>query len=183
MIATPVVSKVFRFNGTYNSASPINVLFSDVLNYVTVALDTTHLSNIFETCRIARVEAWAQATGLVGCNLGIEFPSNNTSLGAISRRAVGSSLSTARPVYVSLTPAPGSQQAMWNQTSSDIAFILNGPTTSALDVIIDVHVSYNMFDTTVAPATHVVAGATAGAVYYRALDAARTFLPVELPTL
>lgn len=179
---TPQIHKVFRFTGSLAGNTTYNVLYSDILQYICVALDTTHVSNIFEACKLSRVEAWA-AGGGGGNSFAIEFPVNNTALGAPSKRFVGSSLSTAQPIYIDARPAPNSEQAMWQKTSADVCFKVSGLPSGAISVLFDVHITYNMFDDVTAPTTRVVAGATAGSVYYSAMEASKVILPVELPTI
>lgn len=179
IVSSVGVNKIFRFTGTVTGLSTI--LYSDIMSYVLMAVDATHVTNMFETCKINSIEVWAQ-NGSTSANLiALELPANDDYLGSRSAIYTNETLSADKPSHVFCRPPATSAQSFWQRSSSLVAFNL---TTSANSVVvIDLNISYVVSDKILALPSRVVVGATANSIYYGAMEAARGFLPLGLPSI
>ncbi len=182
MQSSITINKVFRFFGTSDTTQA--VLYSDLLAYVGLAVDTTHVTNIADIVKLNSIEAWGATQSDGSSTIAIELPANNTSIGAKSVYKSDTSLSVSFPAHVLMKVPANCSQYNWQQSSSNVAFNLyHSSLGNTNPVIVDVNISLVLSDTVLALNSRVVSGATANSMYYGPMNASAAFVPVILPTI
>ncbi len=170
-----------------NNTGAQSITYTNILDSWLVAGTATNGYQLFDYVRIKRVTVRAMAVGYPyvaaatvvapTATVGIEFPGLvNGALGGGKQKS-DTSLGTTRPAYVTLTPDPESQQAQYQASRTDVAFVVrfvDGGGTALSGAVVDVDLVFrNSADVNPAAVASAIAGATSGAIYYGGLDGAR----------
>jgi len=177
------VAKVLRFIA---SAALVNVdiSFVDLLDLVVMATSATAGYQLFSAFKLGKVSIWGpMAAALTPVTASIEYsPIGTAGIGGPQRIWSDTSMGATEAAYVSKAPPKESAQSKWQTDNAGTAFFrLNGPIGS----IVDLAITYVMQNgQTPQVASTVLAGATVGQIYVRALDSngATLLTPVSYPT-
>lgn len=182
LVASIQIDKVVRFK--FSAAlSNVAIVDTDLLDLFCVASTPTYAYQLAFAIKVRKMEMWVDPVA-GGSLCSIEDVATGR-VGGPSRIKEDTTLGVSRPAHIVWVPAAGSQQSLYlsvPQQNSYQWFELNSSGAGYLDV----HLSLILQDGE-APA-HVsaaVIGATAGALYIRALDSSSTksILPVSYPTI
>lgn len=177
--ANPEVSRRYRFTSSSGTSTAITT--SLLLNACGVAATAANTgSAIFQSVKVRQIEIWTPpAAQGAAATCSVLWPAGNQSQ---PREVSDTTVSVASPAHVRTSPPPGSLAGFWT-TSAATLFTLVAPPGS----IIDVWVSLIMGDGTTSSGTATLVGATAGRIYYCALDsstaAGSIYPPVSLTQL
>jgi len=181
--------KTFRFK----ASAAKNGSFSDVdlFNMLVLASSTTNCWRLLTGIRIRKLEIWApMLSDLVPVTVTAEFSgvstTNVSSVGGPRRMHSDTSMGSNCPAHIVAKPDPGSLAAFWFNylnviaTATPICSLVIS-INSIIDLTVDCVVSNNE---TVASVI-VIAGATVGQVYLRALDStgANVLVPTDYRTI
>jgi len=160
-----------------NSGTNQNVTYQNLLDTFLVASGATAVWDVFQAVRIRAVEAWA--VPVIGNASTVEVQFLGNVAGQYGKPQVFTDTSMGiQPAHVRAVPARKSTLALWQQSSTDVAFNLICPTGT----VIDLELSFiGRFGVPLA-AQNVSAATSAGAFYIRGFDglaiAATKFTPV-----
>jgi len=180
---TCVVKRRLRFKATAASASDVLTAasFGDLMCVTPTAATGVQLGNFF---KVHSIEIWGpMAADLAPVSVSIEWAGAVVGMLGKSVRHSDTSMGSAEPAHVRSTPPPKSQVSQWLSTLN-----ANGVCTLVYpaNAIVDIVYSLVLRDDGVATAvTGAVAGATAGALYVRALNSPsnNNLVPVSNPTI
>jgi len=144
--------------------------YADLLDTLLVATSSTTLYDLYMGVKINSVEAWYLPAGGSTATPGtISVVFDGVTLGAQGDQKIHTDTSMGvEPAHVKAAPAPMSQQAQWQTSSTSGAFFLQCP----IGTVIDVSCSFRnpvvgVFKQAQLPGV----GLSTGAIYYRGLDA------------
>ncbi len=131
-----------------------------------------------ESFRIRKVELWAPPPSQgAASTISLEWlgSANSPSL-----EVSDTTVSVSRPAHIVTKPPVQALSSFWQQPSGTVAFTLNVPTGTIIDLTVDWIIS----DSAAAAGVIVVAAAVIGEVYYLALDhgVSDLLVPVSLTT-
>jgi hypothetical protein len=174
------ITRDVRIRFTQIAAGVTNITFQNLLDTILVATTSTAASDLFEAVRVNSVELWAIAA--LGTPNTVTLIFDGTTLGAAGDQKLHTDTSMGvEPAHVKARPDRLTQAGQFQTTSASVAFIMNCPAGT----VIDVSMTFRQPVIGTANASqNVLVGATAGAVYYRGLDGkttALTNLPVVGP--
>lgn len=174
------VDKVVRFKNTA-ALSNVSVIAQDLLDLFCVATSAVAAYGLATSVKVRKLEMWVDPVA-GGSFCSIEDLTNGN-VGAPSRIKEDTTLGVTRPAHLVWKPATGSLQSLWcNQGVGGKLFELNSSGAG----YVDVHYSFVLQDgeTPIAVGA-VVAGATVGQLYCRALNSSTgtNLLPVSYPTI
>lgn len=167
-------SVTLRFRAT--AAATLAVTYTNLLDAYLVATTATAGSQVFQTCKIRRVQLWA--TAAVGTPVSVSLEFSGVTTGVTGDQQTHSDTSMGiQPAHVSARPNARSLAADYQLPSAAVAFTITVPAGG----VIDVECSYRgQFNAATACAQALV-GAVPGAFYLRGLDglavAATNFIP------
>jgi len=159
------------------SAATVNVTFQNLLDTFLVATSATAVADVFEAVRIKAVEIWAVPVIGNATTVEVQFVSNVA--GQYGKPQVFTDTSMGvQPAHVRAVPARQSALALWQLSSSAVAFELLCPAGA----VIDLELSFiGRFGAPTA-AQNVGVALTAGGFYVRGFDglaaATTKFVPV-----
>jgi len=174
------VDKVVRYKFA-SALSNVEITDQDLLNLIVVATTTTATTELASAVKLRKIEMWADPVA-GGSLISIEDIAQVAGVGGPSRIKEDVTLGVARPAHLTWTPAPGSLQAMWIASHAGTEYLaLNSSGAGYLDL----HVSWVLQDGENPSSGGAVSGATAGALYLRALDnqGASALVPVSYATI
>lgn len=181
--STIILSKVFRFKAAAASTG-VDVTPRCLGDLLMVADTADTGQQVATSVRIARVEMWGPvASDLAPVTVQAEWAGAAGLVGP-SARVTDSSMGSTMPAHLRSRPPSGSLAHYWHgSTATDVLLRLSFP----INTIVDVEVQLSLNDTgTAVPVTGVVALATPGALYCRALTSPTSLTllaPVGLATL
>jgi len=187
--AAPTFRHRFRY---MSSAALVNVNVTSALLMprIVMALTATTTVGLFNAFRIRSVEMWGPpAATLAPVTVSVEFetPSANAGFGTKRRLESDTSVGATRVAHVFSRPLPDTPAAAWQNsvaattTTNGAGFILNGPTNTIVDVVLDLTLQNG--DTPFTGPAGVAA--VPGTLYYNDLDGsiAGLLAPVSGPPL
>jgi hypothetical protein len=178
------VAKRLRFQ-TATTLVNVNVSAVDLFDMVCVATSASAASQLFRSLRIREIEIWGpMPQALTPVTTSIEFYNDSGSnVGAPSKIVSDTSMGSMRAAHCRYRPPARSGPGLWLvPDSTGAVFTLNGPAGSVVDLSFTGTCQDENAPGTV---TAVVAGATAGKLYIRALDSngAKDLVPVSYSTI
>jgi hypothetical protein len=183
--ATLVTRKRLRFEAS--SASPAGgtaLTSEDVFDLLCMATSATAAYQIMTGVKIRRISIWGpMAASLAPVTVSIEYLATGSFLGQPTKIKSDTSMGATRAAYVSYAPPPKSLLDNWVPSNTGVSLIsLQFPANSIVDVEFD-FVTQN--GESPFPVGAVVAGATVGKVYCRALDSngSGLLVPISYPTI
>lgn len=157
---------------SYSSGGNSSVVCQqDLSALVVVASSTTSAAKLMDSVRLRKIEMWGLNPAGANSTVSIVDVGSAGTLGGPERCTTDTRLGLTTPAHVVWTPMPGSIQATW--VSAQNASVANLLALSyPAGAIVDVTLDYVIGEGTVGPQAdpYVVAGATAGQVYYRVLN-------------
>jgi hypothetical protein len=160
------ITRDVRLRFVSNAAFDAAITFQNLLDLILVAVSATSGFDLFEGVRINSVEVWAISA--VGTPATAVVVFSGVTIGAYGDQKTHTDTSVGiEPAHVKAKPDPRTQAGQFQLSSADVAFSLDIPTGSVIDV------SLSLRQPVAAEAVacqNVLVGATAGAVYYRGLD-------------
>jgi hypothetical protein len=174
------ITRDVRIRFTQTAAGATNITFQNLLDTILVATTATTASDLFEAVRVNSVELWAIAA--LGTPNTVSLIFDGTTLGAAGDQKLHTDTSMGvEPAHVKARPDRLTQVGQFQASSASVAFIMNCPAGTVIDVSMTFRQPVIGFAVS---SQNVLVGATAGAVYYRGLDGkttALTNLPVVGP--
>ncbi len=154
-----------------------SITFANLLDTLLVALTAVTAQDLFQTVKIRRVRVWSVPALGTTSSVSVEF--SGVTAGIVGDQAIHTDTSMGiEPAYVSARPSPKCLAADYQVSSAAVAFILNCPPGSVLDLELSFRSQYA---TANAAAAVAPVGATPGAQYIRGCDglatAASQFVP------
>jgi hypothetical protein len=154
------------------AAADINITFQNLLDTVLVATSATTAADLFDAVRVNAVELWAIAALGTPTTAIVVFSGETVGAQGDQKTHTDTSMGV-EPAHIRARPDPLTQAGQFQASSANIAFNLDVPAGTVIDVSLtfrqpvlgQVVVSQN-----------VLVGATAGQVLYRALDGKTTAL-------
>jgi hypothetical protein len=154
------------------AAANVNITFQNLLDMVLVAVGTTSAFDLFQAVRVNSVEIWAIAALGTPATAILVFA--GTTVGAAGDLKTHTDTSMGvEPAHVKARPDPLTQAGQFQASSADVAFLLDVPAGSVIDVSVTLR---QPVDGIAVASQNVLVGATTGAVYYRGLDGKTTAL-------
>jgi len=159
------------------SAATSNITFQNLLDVFLVASAATTVYDVFQAVRIRAIDVWA--VPVIGNATTVEIQFIGNVAGQFGKPQVFTDTSMGvQPAHVRAVPARQSSLALWQQSSSDVAFNIICPAGS----VIDLELSFiGRFGVPLA-AQNASAATTTGAFYVRGFDglaiASTKFTPV-----
>jgi hypothetical protein len=160
------ITRDVRLRFVSNAAFDASITFQNLLDTILLAVSATSGFDRFEGVRVNSVEAWAIAA--VGTPATAIVVFSGVTIGAYGDQKTHTDTSVGvEPAHVKAKPDPLTQAGQFQLASADVAFSLDVPTGT----VIDVSLSFRQPVAAEAVACqNVLVGATVGAVYYRGLD-------------
>jgi len=172
------ITRDVRMRFVATAAAFGNISFQNLLDTILVAISATAAADLFEQVRVNSVECWAIAA--VGTPATVIVLFNGTTVGAAGDQKVHTDTSMGiEPAHVKARPEKLTQAGQFQASSADIAFALDVPAGTVIDV--SVSLRQGVLGNAVSSQNPLVA-ATAGVLYYRGLDGktvALTNFPVQ----
>jgi hypothetical protein len=143
-----------------------NISFQNLLDAMLVATSATVAFDIFDAVKVKSVEMWSLFTNDgTPVTVNVSFPGGVTGGAGDAKEHADTSVGIS-PAHLHVRPDRTCAAAMWQGSSTFVAFQLTCPSQT----VIDVEVSFR--NTIVAPVSsqNAIAGATTGQFYYRGLD-------------
>jgi hypothetical protein len=171
------IAHAVRMRFVAGSAANQNVSYQNLLDTFLVASGATAVWDVFQAVRIRAVEAWA--VPVIGNASTIEVQFLGNVAGQYGKPQVWTDTSMGvQPAHVRAVPSRQSTLALWQQSSADIAFNIQCPAGT----VVDLELSFiGRFGVPTA-AQNVLAATSAGAFYVRGFDglaiATTKFVPV-----
>jgi hypothetical protein len=166
--ANIVLSHVFRFRST--SGSPVSVTGAQILRSTGMIAGTAILGYpIASSFRLSRVRVWTPpASQGASATVALLWINSAGTTAYANKEVSDTTVSVSHPAYIDATPPRGTLNGFWRVADDNNVFTLTAPVGS----IIDMHVSVLLGDgpQTAATGSVVLTGATAGYMYYAALD-------------
>jgi len=180
--STFIVRRKLRFKATAFSAGDTVTFISlgDLWCNTPTAATGYQMSNYV---RIRKIEMWApMAADLIPVTCSVEWVGGGAGLLGKSNIVSDTSMGSGEPAHVVTRPPAGSQIAEWQTTTGANAFKLVYPANTIIDLSIDFVVRD---DASAVAVTGVVAGATVGASYIRALNSSvnNNLVPLSTATI
>jgi hypothetical protein len=155
-----------RLRFVTSSAFAGNITFQNLLDTLLVATTTIQGADLFSAVRLKFVEVWALP--VLGNVSTVQVIYDGNAVGAVGDQRVHTDSSMGiEPAHVRARPGTRTTGAAFQESSTNIAFYLNVPTGSVVDVSLSF--KQNLLNGAVI-AQNALVGATAGAQYLRGLD-------------
>jgi len=181
--STFVFSKVLRFQSS-TSLSNVLITQQDLFDLLCYATSPTAAYQLVSGIKLLSVEMWGpMSSSLTPVTVSLEYPQFSSSLGGITKVHSDVSMGSMASAHLRHAPEVGSAQSFWQTFGSAASeFILNGPSGTIVDVSLSFVVRNGE---TVQAVGGIVAGATTGQTYLRALDSNGSSLlaPVSYVTI
>jgi hypothetical protein len=172
------ITRDVRLRFAATAAAAANVTFQNLLDTILVATGATSAADLFEAVRVNSVEMWAIAA--LGTPATVILVFDGITVGAFGDQKTHTDTSMGiEPAHVRARPDPLTQAGQFQGSSANVAFIVDVPAGTVIDVSMTLRQPVNG---TVVVSQNVLVGATAGQVLYRGLDgktAALTNFPVQ----
>jgi hypothetical protein len=163
-----------RFVST--AAIDLGITFQNLLDTILMATTAVQVADLFYAVRVKAVEVWANPA--VGTTQTVSVIYAGVSTGAIGDQSTHTDTSMGiQPAHVRAVPVARSLAANFQSSSSDLAFILQCPSAS----VVDVELSFTGAFNSSVIAQHAAVGAAPGAVLLRGLDGVAT-AGTQIPT-
>jgi hypothetical protein len=154
------------------AAAELVVTFQNLLDTILVATSATTGVDVFDAVRVNSIEIWAIAA--LGTPATVMLSFNGETIGAQGDQKTHSDTSMGvEPAHVRARPDPLTQAGQFQASAANAAFIITVPAGAVIDVSISLR--QPVLGQAVA-SQNVLVGATAGVIYYRALDGKTTAL-------
>jgi hypothetical protein len=151
---------------------PENITWRNVLDCILFSTTSTVAYDLFEAVKVREVRVWTPS-GAVGSTTLPPIPTTasieflDSTLGALGDQKIHSCTSVGiEPAFVRGRPSAKSQASQWHNSSATIAFQLNAPVGSVVDVDCTFRATYGGNIS----AQNNGTGLTVGAIYMRGLD-------------
>jgi hypothetical protein len=160
------ITRDVRLRFASNAAFDAAITFQNLLDTILLAVGATSGFDLFEGVRVNSVEAWAISA--VGTPATVIVVFSGVTIGAYGDQKTHTDTSVGiEPAHVKAKPDPLTQAGQFQLSSADVAFSLDVPSGT----VIDVSLSFRQPVAAEAVACqNVLVGATTGAIYYRGLD-------------
>jgi hypothetical protein len=156
-----------------NSAYGQNFSYQNLLDTQLVAVSTTAVYDLYDSVRIRRIRMWGfQAAAGGSCTVTLSCPSGNAGLNGDTRTVSDTGIGFD-PAFVSFVPDRRSAQAMWQTSSSTVAFRVgvNTPlSTNGSQIMIDLDLEFRNVESLSPNGATAGASLVVGQWYYRGLD-------------
>lgn len=183
--ATATVARVFRYQATGSTTTPISM--GDILDQWFVATSTTTGVRIASALKIRKIEMWqpnsTTSFSTTPCAISWDMAANAGGVGAPSTVVSASALGSSGVAHIVSRPPAGCLGAMWLSGPTDVTQLLS--LTYATGCIVDIHVTLHMPEGAVgsgdAPVAEngAIVGATLGSFYVRGFPlGSATLVPV-----
>jgi len=157
-------SRVLRF--TTGAAFAGNITFQNLLDTILFTETAVFCADIFAMVKVRRVKMWAIPALGSATSVICEF--SGATAGSAGDRVLHEATSMGiEPAYLNVAPRPKTLASMFQLSSTAVAFSLNVPINTVIDVQLDFHSDCEGLN--VASANNAVA-ATVGCVAFRGLD-------------
>jgi hypothetical protein len=161
-----------------NAAASVNITFQNLLDAILVATGATAGSDLFEAVRINLIEMWAVSVTGAPVTVAVSFSGVVAGAAGDQKQHTDTSMGI-EPAHVKARPDPLTQAGQFQFSAATIAFELNVPTGT----VIDLSLTFRQPVLGTATSTqNALVAASPGVVYYRGLDGkalATTVFPVQ----
>lgn len=158
-------NKTLRF--TTNAAVSQSITWSDILDCILFTTSAIAPFDLFFAARIRRIRVWALP--ILGTSSSVTVIFNSAATGEIGDRKVHQNSSMGiEPAYINCGPEKNSLASKFQISNSQIAFFLEAPTGSVIDL--DMEYRSDVLGNEPVAAQNASVGATVGVVAFRGLD-------------
>lgn len=180
--STVLVTHTYRFRAV---AAAIDTPITDqtlIGAMGVIATAATTAAPLYETVKVNRIKMWASSADASFCTVSCNFEGSPNATNNLrpNLEYSDSTVSSAHPAHINVTPPKNSICSFWNSFFGNVLFNLTCPANT----IIDVTLTGIQRDETGTTGLTLV-GATAGSLYYLALDGytPNNFRPVSLASI
>ncbi len=172
----------FRWVTTSAFTGVLGCNYNNLLDSWMIAGTATTAYQLFDYIRIKKVTVRAilanqPGAGVSSATVTVEFPGLTIGTGGGGKQRTCTSMGTAHPAFVSLTPDPRSAQALFQAGSNNTAFVvraIDGLGGALAGAIVELEcVLRNSGLVNPAAVTSAVSGAQPGLLYFGGMDGAR----------
>jgi len=163
----PQLTQSHRLRFTSNGVVNNNITFRNLLDTINIATAANVAYALYDQVRIKAIELWfCPAQGSTQTQILLQFGGQTVGQSGDGKIYSDSPVGV-EPAHMRCYPEQGSQASMWQVSSAATAFSLVIPSTTIVDVTLDLRTLPALPPTLtqVAPA-----GATVGNIYFRGLD-------------
>lgn len=172
------ITRDIRMRFLSNAAFIGSISFQNILDTVLVATTAIAGFDLFDAVRVNSVELWSIAAVGTAATVILTYSGNTVGASGDQKTHTDTSMGI-EPAHIRARPDPLTQAGQFQPSSIDVAFVLDIPADTVIDV--SVTMRQPVLGAAVA-AQHALVGAAPGAVYYRGLDGlatSATVLPVQ----
>jgi len=152
-----------RFIMAAAASSPIT--YANLLDCILVATTAVSGSDVFHRVRIRGVEMWGIAALGTSSSVSCQFVGAASGFFGDGKFHTDTSMGI-EPAHLVARPDPNSLADLFQNSSTQIAFTLEGVAGTVVDVLL----SYQQLNNINVTASNALVGATAGTLYWRGLD-------------
>jgi len=180
-LANYQVTHSTRLRFTVTAAADTPIGFANLLDAMLVAATATTGFRLFTVVKVKDVEVWASP--LLGTTVSVGVAFTSVTAGFTGDQVIRTDTSMGiQPAHVKAKPSLKSLASDFQGSTAAIAFIVQAPAGS----VVDVAVTYKSTFNNAVGVSAALVGANAGAIYLRGLDglaiATTNFPPVLLPS-
>jgi hypothetical protein len=158
-------NKTLRF--TTNVAVSQGITFQNLLDCILFTTSAIAPFDLFFAARIRRIRVWA--VPILGTSASVCVVYNSTGTGEVGDRKVHQDSSMGiEPAFISCIPEKNSLTSKFQISNTQVAFFLEAPTGSVVDI--DIQYRSDVQGNEPAAAANASVGATVGVVAFRGLD-------------
>lgn len=166
-----------RLRFVSNAAFGGNLTFQNLLDTILIGTSTTTLADLFYAVRVNSIELWTLP--VIGGASTVNLTFTGATVGAVGDLKLHTDTSMGiEPAHVKARPDRLTQAGQFQPSSTDVAFTLNCPSGTVIDVSMTLR---NPIEGNNVASQNAGVAAVAGTVYYRGLDGkavATTTLPI-----
>jgi len=147
------------------AASSTAITYANLLDCILVATGATAGSDVFHRVRIRGVEMWGIAALGTSSSVSCQFVGAASGFFGDGKFHTDTSMGI-EPAHIMARPDPNSLADLFQNSSTQIAFTVEGIAGTVIDVLL----SYQQLNNINVSASNALVGATAGTLYWRGLD-------------
>jgi len=151
-----------------NATIAQNITYQNLLDLMLVASTTTNGYDLFEAVKIKRIVMYATPVTGAPTSMRLEFSGGTTGLVGDQDLYTDTSMGI-QPAYINAKPDQKSLAANWQKSGTSIAFTLNAPVNTVIDLHLDLR---SQFSNANPVAQNALVAANVGGQYLRGLDGA-----------
>jgi hypothetical protein len=148
-----------------SAAFSTSITFANLLDCILVATTATAGSDLFHRVRVRGVEMWSIAALGTASSVSCQYVGAASGFFGDGKYHTDTSMGV-EPAHLVARPDRLSLADLWQNSSTQIAFLLEGDAGCVIDVLL----SYQQLNNINVSASNALVGATAGTLYWRGLD-------------